>query len=63
MHVWWSNVLVAMALLAVLLVLLAGIANLSRGGSSRLSQLLMRWRVGLQALAIIIILVVLYFRR
>ncbi len=58
-----GNILVAAALIAVLFVLLAGVVNMSRGGNSRLSQVLMRWRVGLQFLAILIIMGVLFFRR
>jgi len=45
----------------VALVLLAGLFNMMRGGSSNVSQLLMRWRVVLQLLAIIIIMATLYF--
>ena len=45
---------VAVAL--VFLVLLAGLWNMTRGGSANTSQKLMRWRVGLQALAIVIIM-------
>jgi len=37
-------------------VLLFGLWNLARGGSPNRSQQLMRWRVGLQALAIAVIL-------
>jgi hypothetical protein len=62
MHMF-GNLLVGAALLAVLAVLIAGIVNMSRGGNSNLSQLLMRWRVGLQFLAILIIMAVLFFRR
>ena len=51
------------ALLAVVFVLIAGVVNMSRGGNARLSQVLMRWRVGLQFLAILIIIGVLFFRR
>jgi hypothetical protein len=58
-----GNILVATALLAVVFVLIAGVVNMSRGGNARLSQVLMRWRVGLQFLAILIIIGVLYFRR
>ena len=58
----WSNWLVGVAILAVTFVLFMGLANMLRGGSPNLSQKLMRWRVGLQFLAIIIILGVLYFR-
>jgi hypothetical protein len=58
-----GNFLVAAALVAVTFVLFAGLANMLRGGNSNLSQLLMRWRVGLQFLAILIIVGVLFFRR
>lgn len=58
----WSNVLVAGALAAVALVVLLGLVNLLRGGDRHLSQKLMRWRVGLQFCAILLILAVLAFR-
>lgn len=61
MHIM-SNALVGVAILAVAFVLFMGLANMMRGGSPNLSQKLMRWRVGLQFLAIIIIIGVLYFR-
>jgi hypoxia induced protein len=44
------------AVFAVLIVLLIGLWNMFRGGSPNLSQKLMRWRVGLQFVAILIIL-------
>ena len=47
---------------AVALVLLAGLLNMFRGGSPNTSQTLMRWRVGLQALAIAVIMVAVYFK-
>ena len=56
--------LTTLAALAVLAVLLAGIWNMGRGGSSpNLSQKLMRWRVALQFLAILIALAALYATR
>jgi Hypoxia induced protein conserved region len=58
-----GNVLVAVAVFAVFLVLVAGMVNMMRGGSPNLSQKLMRWRVGLQFLAILIIIGVLFLRR
>ena len=61
MHTF-SNSLVVVAVLAVTFVLFMGLANMLRGGSPNLSQKLMRWRVGLQFLAIILIMGVLYFR-
>jgi hypothetical protein len=57
-----SNALVAIAVGAVALVLLLGMVNMLRGGSANRSQMLMRWRVGLQFAAILIILGVLWFR-
>lgn len=57
-----SNLLVGAAILAVAFVLFMGLANSMRGGSPDLSQKLMRWRVGLQFLAIIIIIGVLWLR-
>lgn len=45
-----------LAVLAVLVVLLLGLWHLMRGTSANLSQKLMRWRVGLQFVAIVIIM-------
>ena len=59
----WGNYLVGAAVLLVTLVLVAGLINMMRGGSPNLSQKLMRWRVGLQFVAILIIMGVLFFRR
>jgi hypothetical protein len=52
--------LTTVAAVAVLVVLVLGLANLLRGRSPNLSQKLMRWRVGLQFLAIIIIMITFY---
>ena len=52
--------LTTLALLAVFLVLLAGLWNMMRGTSPNLSQTLMRWRVGLQFLAIVIAMLLVY---
>jgi hypothetical protein len=46
---------------AVALVLLLGLINMMRGGSGNRSQMLMRWRVILQFVAIVIIMASLYF--
>ena len=43
------------AVLAVVVVLMLGLWNLMRGKNATLSQKLMRWRVGLQFVAIVII--------
>ena len=45
---------------AVAVVLLMGLWNMMRGGSSSRSQTLMRWRVGLQFLAVVIVMALLY---
>lgn len=58
-----SNALLVSALLAVLVVLALGLFNMMRGGSANRSQSLMRWRVGLQFLAIVIVVIVVWFRR
>jgi hypothetical protein len=47
---------------AVAVVLLMGLVNMMRGGPGNTSQLLMRWRVGLQFLAIVVIMAVLWLR-
>jgi hypothetical protein len=46
----------------VAIVLLLGLANMLRGGSPSLSQKLMRWRVGLQFFAILVILSALWLK-
>lgn len=48
--------LTTVAVLAVLVVLVLGIWNLSRNQSASLSQKLMRWRIGLQFVAIVVII-------
>lgn len=48
------------ALVAVVLIL--GLGNMLRGGSPNLSQKLMRWRVGLQFFAILVILSALWLK-
>lgn len=55
--------LTILAPIAVLVVLLLGLVNMMRSKSPNVSQKLMRWRVGLQFLAIIIIMVAVYFAR
>ena len=51
-----STYIVPMAIAAVAVVLLLGLYNMLRGGSPNLSQKLMRWRVVLQFIAIVIIM-------
>ena len=51
-----ASYLVPIAIGAVAIVLLLGLANMLRGGSPNTSQKLMRWRVTLQFIAIVIIM-------
>lgn len=48
--------LTTVAVAAVFVVLLLGLYNMMRGTSPNLSQKLMRWRVGLQFAAILVIM-------
>jgi hypothetical protein len=56
-----ANSLPVLAIIAVFVVLVLGLINMMRGGNSNRSQMLMRWRVGLQFIAILIIMGVLWF--
>jgi len=56
-----ARYLVPIAIGAVAIVLVLGLANMLRGGSPNTSQRLMRWRVGLQFVAIVIIMVTIWF--
>ena len=58
-----SNFVIALALAAVFIVLMLGLFNMMRGGSPNRSQNLMRWRVGLQFLAIVIVVLVMWLQR
>ncbi len=62
MSITTSNYIVLTATLAVAVVLFGGLINMMRGGSANLSQTLMRWRVGLQFVAILVIMGVLWLR-
>ncbi|GAK44466.1 conserved domain protein [Tepidicaulis marinus] len=53
--------LIPLSLAAVLVVLLAGLWNMMRGGSASRSQTLMRWRVALQFAAICVLMAAFYF--
>ena len=46
-----------LAAAAVAVVLILGLRSMLRGGDANLSQRLMRWRVGLQFVAIVVIMV------
>lgn len=55
----WIDILISIALIAVVVTLVAGVLNMLRGGEGRSerSNIFMRWRVGLQFLAIALLLV------
>ena len=55
------NILIPIGMGAVLIVLLMGIWNMFRNGPANRSQMLMRWRVGLQFLVIVLVMGGLYF--
>ncbi|MBV6657731.1 MAG: twin transmembrane helix small protein [Devosiaceae bacterium] len=55
------QILTFVALGAVAIVLLLGLANMLRGGTSSRSQQLMRMRVLFQAIAIVVVMVTVWF--
>jgi len=55
--------LTTLAVIAVGVVLVLGLGTLLRGSSPNLSQKLMRWRVGLQFVAIVLIMLTVYLTR
>jgi tetrahydromethanopterin S-methyltransferase subunit F len=57
------NWIMVVALGAVFAVLLMGLFNMMKGGSGNRSQYLMRWRVGLQFAAIILVVLLAWMRR
>lgn len=52
--------MVPVAIGAVAIVLLFGLMNMMRGGPAQLSQKLMRWRVFLQFIALVIIMITIW---
>ena len=58
-----SAYVVPVAIAAVAVVLMLGLYNMLRGGSPNLSQTLMRWRVILQFIAVIIIMLTVWAMR
>ncbi len=54
------NYLIPIGLVAVSLVLLAGLVNMMRGDSANQSQKLMRWRVGLQFATVLLVMLGFY---
>jgi len=59
---WIFDALLVVAMGAVLVVLGMGVVNMARGGTPQRSQALMRWRVGLQGLALVIVVAILWAR-
>ena len=51
------------AMAAVFIVLCLGLLNMMRGGSSNKSQQFMRWRVGLQFIAVVFLMLGLWWTR
>ena len=67
---YWSRMtdiliyaLVPLALVAVAVVLLLGFINFARGGSPQTSQKLMRWRVLMQFVALVVIMLTIWIMR
>ncbi len=54
--------LTPIAVAAVAIVLLLGILNLARAGSSNTSQKLMRWRIILQFVALVVIMLAIWVK-
>ena len=57
------NILAVLVMLGVVFVLIRGLVNMMRGGSSSTSNKLMQARVMLQFVALVFILVALWFAR
>lgn len=57
------NILAILVMIAVVIVLIRGLANMMRGGSANTSNKLMQARVLLQFIALVLILLAVYFNR
>ena len=57
------NILAIIVMLAVVVVLIRGLMNMMRGGSGNTSNKLMQMRVALQFVALVLILLAVYFTR
>lgn len=60
---WLANYASMIAVAAVFIVLLFGLKAMLKGNTPSLSQKLMRWRVGLQFVAVCILMLVLYLKQ
>ena len=59
----FANYASLIAVVAVFIVLLFGLKTMLKGTSPNTSQKLMRWRVGLQFIAVCILMAVLYLKQ
>jgi hypothetical protein len=57
------NILAVLVMVAVVIVLIRGLVNMMRGGSGNTSNKLMQARVVLQFVALVFIMLALYFSR
>ena len=57
------NIFAVLVMVAVVIVLIRGLANMMRGGSGNTSNKLMQARVLLQFIALVLILLAVYFNR
>jgi hypothetical protein len=57
-----TTIIAFVAMGAVAVVLLAGLGNMTRGGSPNVSQNLMRWRVILQFVAVVVLMAIVYVK-
>ncbi len=57
------NILAILVMVAVVVVLIRGLANMLRGGSGTTSNKLMQARVMLQFIAVVLLLLTVYFYR
>lgn len=54
------SISIVVAVFVVAAILLAGLLNMTRNGPASLSQQLMRWRIGIQFIALCLIMVSFY---
>jgi hypothetical protein len=59
------STLATLAVLAVAVILMIGIGGFARGGAfnRKHANRVMRWRIGMQAVAVVLILLVIYLQR
>ncbi|WP_265517567.1 twin transmembrane helix small protein [Nitratireductor luteus] len=57
------NILTVLVMIAVVFVLIRGLVNMMRGGSANTSNKLMQARVALQFVAIVLVVLAMYYAR